>query len=203
MMVLLYGCGNPNQFGSKREKVSKFTDLLFEDAVFAPNRNFAWNMSREEFLSKVERADIFDPDSETFGEYRYYYSDETNITTFTPLMVYEIGGIGSSIPDLSDKDAAAFPYQYEWSLRDFPQGYMKQGVLKIRDKFWCRSRWGFLRRLIFQSITGLIPRSLLRGGSFCTMDYKRMAYRTDRTFCKRHVFSGTSEVSGAFVSLIF
>ena len=160
-------------------------------------------MSREEFLSKVERADIFDPDSETFDEYRYYYSDETNITTFTPLTVYEIGGIGSSIPDLSDKDAAAFPYQYEWSLRDFPQGYMKLGVLKIRDKFWCRSRWGFLRRLIFQSITGLIPRSLLRGGSFCTMDYKRMAYRTGRTFCKRHVFSGTFEVSGAFVSLIF
>ena len=51
-------------------------------------------MSREEFLSKVERADIFDPDSETFDEYRYYYSDETNITTFTPLTVYEIGGIG-------------------------------------------------------------------------------------------------------------
>ena len=52
-------------------------------------------MSREEFLSKVGRADIFDPDSETFDEYRYYYSDETNITTFTPLTVYEIGGIGS------------------------------------------------------------------------------------------------------------
>ena len=164
-------------------------------------------MSREEFLSKVERADIFDPDSETFDEYRYYYSDETNITTFTPLTVYEIGGIGLRYRICRIRTRQLSPISMSGVsgifLRDFPQGYMKLGVLKIRDKFWCRSRWGFLRRLIFQSITGLIPRSLLGGGSFCTMDYKRMAYRTDRTFCKRHVFSGTSEVSGAFVSLIF
>ena len=53
VMVLLFGCGNSNQSEGKREKVSEFTDLLFEDDVFVPNRDFTWNMSKEDFLSKV------------------------------------------------------------------------------------------------------------------------------------------------------
>ncbi len=185
VMVLLYGCGNSNQSEGKREKVSKFTDLLFEDDVFVPNRDFAWNMSKEDFLSKVEGADILDPESETFDEYRYSYSGKTGITTFTPLITYEIGGISGEaevafafggeglfragyvwdfnegeedkvkqavavlaedlnaneniqenpfeIPDLSDKDAAALPYQYEWQLRDFPQGHIELEILKIKE----------------------------------------------------------------------
>lgn len=185
VMVLLFGCGNSNQSEGKREKVSEFTDLLFEDDVFVPNRDFAWNMSKEDFLSKVEGADVLDPDSETFDEYRYFYSSETGITTITPLITYEIGGISGEaeaafafggeglfragyvwdfnegeedkvkqavavlaedlnaneniqenpfeIPDLSDKDAAAFPYRYEWQLRDFPQGHIELGILKIKE----------------------------------------------------------------------
>ena len=185
VMVLLYGCGNSHQSEGKREKVSEFTDLLFEDDVFVPNRDFAWNMSKEGFLSKVEGADVLDPDSETFDEYRYFYSSEGAITTFTPLITYEIGGISGEaeaafafggeglfragyvwnfnegeedkvkqavavlaedfnaneniqenpfeIPDLSDKDTAAFPYRYEWQLRDFPQGHIELGILKIKE----------------------------------------------------------------------
>lgn len=185
VMVLLFGCGNSNQSEGKREKVSEFTDLLFEDDVFVPNRDFAWNMSKEDFLSKVEGADVLDPDSETFDEYCYFYSSETGITTFTPLITYEIGGISGEaeaafafggeglyrsgyvwnfnegeedkvkqavavlaedlnaneniqenpfeIPDLSDKDAAAFPYRYEWQLRDFPQGHIELGIFKIKE----------------------------------------------------------------------
>ncbi len=185
VMVLLFGCGNSNQSEGKREKVSEFTDLLFEDDVFVPNRDFAWNMSKEDFLSKVEGADVLDPDSETFDEYCYFYSSETGITTFTPLITYEIGGISGEaeaafafggeglfragyvwnfnegeedkvkqavavlaedfnaneniqenpfeIPDLSDKDTAAFPYRYEWQLRDFPQGHIELGILKIKE----------------------------------------------------------------------
>ena len=142
-------------------------------------------MSKEDFLSKVEGADVLDPDSETFDEYRYFYSSETGITTFTPLITYEIGGISGEaeaafafggeglfragyvwnfnegeedkvkqavavlaedfnaneniqenpfeIPDLSDKDTAAFPYRYEWQLRDFPQGHIELGILKIKE----------------------------------------------------------------------
>ena len=37
------------------------------------------------------------------------------------------------IPDLSDKDAAAFPYRYEWQLRDFPQGHIELGIFKIKE----------------------------------------------------------------------
>ena len=185
VMVLLYGCGNSHQSEGKREKVSEFTDLLFEDDVFVPNRDFAWNISKEGFLSKVEGADVLDPDSETFDEYRYFYPSETGITTFTPLITYEIGGISGEaeaafafggeglfragyvwnfnegeedkvkqavavlaedfnaneniqenpfeIPDLSDKDTAAFPYRYEWQLRDFPQGHIELGILKIKE----------------------------------------------------------------------
>lgn len=124
VMVLLYGCGNSHQSEGKREKVSEFTDLLFEDDVFVPNRDFAWNMSKEDFLSKVEGADVLDPDSETFDEYRYFYSSETGITTFTPLITYEIGGIsGEAEAAFAFGGEGLFRAGYVWNFKgDFLGG---------------------------------------------------------------------------------
>ena len=48
------------------------------------------------------------------------------------------------IPDLSDKDTAAFPYWYEWQLRDFPQGNIKLGILKIKKNILVEVTAGIL-----------------------------------------------------------
>ena len=53
LMLSLYGCSGSDQSGIKSVKVSKLTDLIFEDGVFVPNTEFVWNMSEDDFLSKV------------------------------------------------------------------------------------------------------------------------------------------------------
>lgn len=184
-IFLLYGCGNPGQSDTKTVEAVQFTDLIFDEKALVPNSDFSWNMSKEDFLSKIHRADIFDPDNESFDEYRFFFSEETNITTFTPMITYDVGSIPGEAeviyafredglfksgyvwtfedgeaekaqetanvlindfntnenilenqfeaPDLLKDDTAAFPYQYQWSLPDSPEGYIKLGIFRMRE----------------------------------------------------------------------
>ncbi len=117
-ILSLYGCGRSNGSDIKTVRVSQFTDLIFEDTSFLPNNEFTWNMGKDDFLSMVYGADTMDPDSESFEEYRYFYSEETNITTFTPPMVYAVNDIpGEAEAAFAFNEGGLFKAGYVWTYK--------------------------------------------------------------------------------------
>lgn len=119
ILVSLCGCSQEDSEGNKTVKVSKFTDLIFQEDELVPNPDFSWNITTDDFVSKVYRGDIFNPESDTFDEYRYYHSDETGITTFTPLITYDI----EKFPDDADvmfvfDENGLVRSGYSWILAD-------------------------------------------------------------------------------------
>lgn len=183
VIVLLCGCSNHDKV--KTIKASKFTDLIFDQNDSIPSTGFTWNMTTDEFLSKVYRADIFDSGSKNFEEYRYSYSEETQISTFHPFITYKItsfpkeaeimfvfdeSGLFRSdygwifqdteaeniektlqllmddlnsnpnivpneveLPDFSDPNTLALPYQYQWDLANEPDKYIRVDIGGIRN----------------------------------------------------------------------
>lgn len=119
LMLILCGCGSLGKSDIKSVKVSNFTDLIFDDGVFVPNTEFAWNMSEDDFLSKVYGADRMDPDSENFDEYRYSNSEETNITTFTPPVSYRIDPVPTEVEAAyAFNESGLFKAGYVWTFKE-------------------------------------------------------------------------------------
>ena len=185
LMFLLSGCNNFSESDIKTIQVSQFTNLIFNKTMLVPNSEFTWNVSKEDFLSGIYGADTLDPNSDSFDEYRYFYSKETNITTFTPPITYAVDKIPGEaevafafderglfksgyvwtfksneinkaekvvtilaedlntneniienqveIPDLMNKDTAAFPYRYQWFPACGTQEYIELSILKIQE----------------------------------------------------------------------
>lgn len=135
-IFLLYGCGNSGKSGAKTVKAAQFTDLIFDNTDLLPNTDFTWNMGKEDFLSKVYRADILDPDSGTFDEYRYSHSRETNTTTFTPLISYTVDGIpGEAEAAFAFNEEGLFKSGYAWVFKEGEEDKAKKAVEILADNF--------------------------------------------------------------------
>lgn len=118
-IVIFLLCGCSHNDGMKTVKTSKFTDLIFDKNLSIPSTDFTWNMTTDEFLSKVYRADIFDSDSKNFEQYRYSYSEETHISTYSPFITYKI----NSFPKEADiafvfDESGLFRADYGWVFED-------------------------------------------------------------------------------------
>lgn len=118
LVYILTGCNDSYRGTVKSIKAENITDIIFEDDVLLPNKDFTWNMKEADFLSVVYGAETMDPESESFEYYRYYHSDEQNITTFTPPVSYRIDGIPCEadvmlVFDEKGLSAAAYSWVFE------------------------------------------------------------------------------------------
>lgn len=134
LIFLLAGCGNAGKSDTKTIKVSQFTDLIFDGTDLLPNTDFAWNMSRDDFLSKVYRADVLDPGSETFNEYRYSHSKETNITTYTPMIACVVDGIpGEGEAAFAFNEEGLFRTGYVWIYKEDETNNAEKALACLMD----------------------------------------------------------------------
>lgn len=119
LAVLLLFCACSNGDGTKTVKADKFTDLIFKDDTLAPNPDFAWDMTTEEFLAKVDRPDIFNESSDTFEPYRYSYNEESKISTFTPFLAYQIQSFPAPAKiGLAFDEDGLYRCGYGWNFTD-------------------------------------------------------------------------------------
>lgn len=118
LMFLLFGCNNFSESDIKTIEVSQFTNLIFNKTMLVPNSEFTWNVSKEDFLSGIYGADTLDPNSDSFDEYRYFYSKETNITTFTPPITYAVDNIlGEAEVAFAFDERGLFKSGYVWTFK--------------------------------------------------------------------------------------
>ena len=118
LMFLLFGCNNFSESDIKTIQVSQFTNLIFDKTMLVPNSEFTWNVSKEDFLSRIYGADTLDPNSNSFDEYRYFYSKETNITTFTPPISYAVDNIpGKAEVAFAFNERGLFKTGYVWTFK--------------------------------------------------------------------------------------
>ena len=92
LLFVLSGCDGKKNIREKVIKVPEFSSINIIDGKMVPNKDFGWKISVDEFLSKIYGSKVLDPDSETFDEGRYWYSEEQGVTTITPPIVYRIKG---------------------------------------------------------------------------------------------------------------
>ena len=92
LLFVLSGCDGKKNIREKVIKVPEFSSINIIDGKMVPNNDFGWKISVDEFLSKIYGSKVLDPDSETFDEGRYWYSEEQGVTTITPPIVYRIKG---------------------------------------------------------------------------------------------------------------
>lgn len=82
MILVFWGCGDRGALDVKTVKASRFTDLVFDGDALTPGQGFNWQMGTEDYLSKVYGADTMKPGSESFNEYRYFYSEEMGVSMY-------------------------------------------------------------------------------------------------------------------------
>lgn len=101
LITLLCGCNSAETSSEKLIKVSKITDLIFADEALIPNPDFSWGMEQKDFLANVYGSETMDPNSESFDEQRYFYSEEQNVTTCSPPITYRVKDISVDAEDQS------------------------------------------------------------------------------------------------------
>ena len=136
LAYILTGCNNSNSSDIKSIKIAKFTDIIFDDNMLIPSPGLAWNMGTDDFLSKIYGAETMNPESEVFEEYRYSYSEEANITTFTPPVSYRIDHIPceSDVAFAFSKDGL-YKVGYSWIFGDNKADAVKETLKILADDF--------------------------------------------------------------------
>lgn len=136
LMYSLFGCNNFSESDIKTIQVSQFTNLIFDKTMLVPNSEFTWNVSKEDFLSRVYGADTLDPNSDSFDEYRYFYSEETNITTFTPPISYAVDNIpGEAEVAFAFNERGLFKSGYVWTFKSDEINKVEKAVTILVEDF--------------------------------------------------------------------
>lgn len=132
----IMGCTNTNDIDIKQIETLSFTKLIFNQEIFLPNTEFVWNMGTEEFLSKVHGADTMNPESELFDAHRYFHSDESNITTFTPPISYVVDGIsGEADVAYVFNENGLFKSGYSWTFKNSEAEKLKEAISVLVEDF--------------------------------------------------------------------
>lgn len=92
-VISFCSCNASDKKNIKIFNVSNISDLIFDKDKLVPNKDFTWNTSIDEFLSKTHGAETMTPDNEKFEELRYHHIDESDITTLIPPVAYSFAKI--------------------------------------------------------------------------------------------------------------
>lgn len=133
--LLLSGCSTDELQSVKREKVSGIADLIFSDDGLVPNGELTWNMGTEEFLKRVYGAETMIPGEESFDEQRYFYSEEQNVSTYNPPVVYRVKGMEADAEVIYAFDESGlYMAGYSWTFDKEDQEKAEKCIELLADE---------------------------------------------------------------------
>lgn len=134
LLFVLSGCDGKKNIREKVIKVPEFSSINIIDGKMVPNKDFGWKISVDEFLSKIYGSKVLDPDSETFDEGRYWYSEEQGVTTITPPIVYRIKGteVDADVTYVFNEEGL-YRIFYVWDFKNNMEGAQDYATLILED----------------------------------------------------------------------